>query len=146
MKRTMQSLSLGLLTAFLCLGSASAAPALPQLDPTDPSVQRVTDQASRMSETNQQVASYYQKSRYRTLDALHSSEAKAEEGGLVFEVKEIRVTPSKFLSAEEIREAIHFKGEGPATVKELTDMVARLNALYQEKHIVTAQAVLRRRR
>lgn len=140
MKRTIQSLSLSLLTALLFSGSVSAA--LPQLDPTDPAVQKVTDQASRMSETNQQVASYYQKSRYRTLDAVHSSEAKAEEGGLVFEVKEIRVTPSKFLSAEEIRRAIHFKGAGPATVKELTDMVARLNALYQEKHIVTAQAVL----
>ena len=142
MKRTIQSLSLSLLTALLFSGSVSAAPALLQLDPTDPAVQKVTDQASRMSETNQQVASYYQKSRYRTLDAVHSSEAKAEEGGLVFEVKEIRVTPSKFLSAEEIRRAIHFKGAGPATVKELTDMVARLNALYQEKHIVTAQAVL----
>lgn len=142
MKRTIQSLSLSLLTALLFSGSVSAAPALPQLNPTDPAVQKVTDQASRMSETNQQVASYYQKSRYRTLDAVHSSEAKAEEGGLVFEVKEIRVTPSKFLSAEEIRRAIHFKGAGPATVKELTDMVARLNALYQEKHIVTAQAVL----
>lgn len=139
MKRTIQSLSLSLLTALLFSGSVSAAPALPQLDPA---VQKVMDQASRMSETNQQVASYYQKSRYRTLDAVHSSEAKAEEGGLVFEVKEIRVTPSKFLSAEEIRRAIHFKGAGPATVKELTDMVARLNALYQEKHIVTAQAVL----
>ena len=142
MKRTIQSLSLSLLTALLFSGSVSAAPALPQLDPRDPAVQKVTDQASRMSETNQQVASYYQKSRYRTLDAVHSSEAKAEEGGLVFEVKEIRVTPSKFLSTEEIRRAIHFKGAGPATVKELTDMVARLNALYQEKHIVTAQAVL----
>lgn len=144
MKRTIQSLSLSLLTALLFSGSVSAAPALPQLklNPRDPAVQKVTDQASRMSETNQQVASYYQKSRYRTLDAVHSSEAKAEEGGLVFEVKEIRVTPSKFLSAEEIRRAIHFKGAGPATVKELTDMVARLNALYQEKHIVTAQAVL----
>lgn len=142
MKRTIQSLSLSLLTALLFSGSVSAAPALPQLNPTDPAVQKVTDQASRMSETNQQVVSYYQKSRYRTLDAVHSSEAKAEEGGLVFEVKEIRVTPSKFLSAEEIRRAIHFKGAGPATVKELTDMVARLNALYQEKHIVTAQAVL----
>ena len=140
MKRTIQSLSLSLLTALLFSGSVSAAPA--QLDPKDPAVQKVTDQVSRMSETNQQVASYYQKSRYRTLDAVHSSEAKAEEGGLVFEVKEIRVTPSKFLSAEEIRKAIHFKGAGPATVKELTDMVARLNALYQEKHIVTAQAVL----
>lgn len=140
MKRTIQSLSLSLLTALLFSGNVSAAPV--QLDPTDPTVQKVTDQASRMSETNQQVASYYQKSRYRTLDAVHSSEAKAEEGGLVFEVKEIRVTPSKFLSAEEIRRAIHFKGAGPATVKELTDMVARLNALYQEKHIVTAQAVL----
>ena len=130
MKRTIQSLSLSLLTALLFSGSVSAAPA--QLDPRDPAVQKVTDQASRMSETNQQVASYYQKSRYRTLDAVHSSEAKAEEGGLVFEVKEIRVTPSKFLSAEEIRRAIHFKGAGPATVKELTNMVARLNALYQE--------------
>lgn len=136
MKRTIQSISLSLLTALLFSGSVSAA--LPQLDPTDPAVQKVTNQASRMSETNQQVASYYQKSRYRTLDAVHSSEAKAEEGGLVFDVKEIRVTPSKFLSAEEIRRAIHFKGAGPATVKELTDMVARLNALYQEKHIVTA--------
>ncbi len=142
MKRTIQSLSLSLLTAILFSGSVSAAPVLPQLDPKDPAVQKVTDQASRMSETNQQVASYYQKSRYRTLDAVHSSEAEAEKGGLVFEVKEIRVTPSKFLSAEEIRKAIHFKGAGPATVKELTDMVARLNALYQEKHIVTAQAVL----
>ena len=142
MKRTIQSLSLSLLTALLFSGSVSAAPALPQLNPKDPAVQKVTDQASRMSETNQQVASYYQKSRYRTLDAVHSSEAEAEKGGLVFEVKEIRVTPSKFLSAEEIRKAIHFKGAGPATVKELTDMVARLNALYQEKHIVTAQAVL----
>lgn len=142
MKRTIQSLSLSLLTALLFSGSVSAAPALPQLDPKGPAVQKVTDQASRMSETNQQVASYYQKSRYRTLDAVHSSEAEAEKGGLVFEVKEIRVTPSKFLSAEEIRKAIHFKGAGPATVKELTDMVARLNALYQEKHIVTAQAVL----
>lgn len=93
MKRTIQSLSLSLLTALLFSGSVSAAPAPAQLDPTDPAVQKVTDQASRMSETNQQVASYYQKSRYRTLDAVHSSEAKAEEGGLVFEVKEIRVTP-----------------------------------------------------
>lgn len=130
MKRTIQSLSLSLLTALLFSGSVSAAPALPQLDPKDPAVQKVTDQALRMSETNQQVVSYYQKSRYRTLDAVHSSEAEAEKGGLVFEVKEIRVTPSKFLSAEEIRKAIHFKGAGPATVKELTDMVARLNALY----------------
>ena len=76
MKRTIQSLSLSLLTALLFSGSVSAAPA--RLDPRDPAVQKVTDQASRMSETNQQVASYYQKSRYRTLDAVHSSEAKAE--------------------------------------------------------------------
>lgn len=56
MKRTIQSLSLGLLTALLFSGSVSAAP---PLDPKDPVVQKVTDQASRMSETNQQVASYY---------------------------------------------------------------------------------------
>ena len=51
MKRTIQSLSLSLLTALLFSGSVSAAPA--KLDPTDPAVQKVTDQASRMSETNQ---------------------------------------------------------------------------------------------
>ena len=140
MKRTVQSLSLSLLTALLFSGSVSAAPALP-LDPTDPAVQKVTDQASRMSETNQQVASYYQKSRYRTLDAVHSSEAKAEEGGLVFEVKEIRVTPSKFLSAEEIRRAIHFKGAGPATVKELTDMCA--STVFMLMPSVDAMSLLR---
>lgn len=52
MKRTIQSLSLSLLTALLFSGSVSAAPVLPQLDPKGPAVQKVTDQASRMSETN----------------------------------------------------------------------------------------------
>ena len=53
MKRTIQSLSLSLLIALLFSGSVSAAPAPAKLDPTDPAVQKVTDQASRMSETNQ---------------------------------------------------------------------------------------------
>ena len=64
------------------------------------------------------------------------------DGELSFEVKEIRVSKSKILSTEEIQKAIHFKGPGLHTLKELRDMVDRLNRLYIDKKVGTAQAVL----
>lgn len=75
-----------------------------------------------------------------TVTPLQAEEEKNSE--LSFEVKEIRVSKSKLLSAEEITKAIHFKGPGPHTVAELQDMVNRLNQLYMDKKIGTAQAVL----
>lgn len=68
--------------------------------------------------------------------------AEEEEGEISFEVKEIRVSKSRLLTAEEIKKAIHFKGPGQHRIGELRDMVDRLNRLYVEKKIGTAQAVL----
>ena len=113
-----------------------------------PSAQAISQRAERTTEDYQNVASYYKYSRYKETAQKGSAvktvqaERPKESGELSFEVKEIRVTPSKLLSTEEIRKAIHFKGAGPMTVTELQDMVDRLNALYQEKKILTAQAVL----
>lgn len=128
-------------TLLLTNGIQAANPVVPAA--TDPVVQ----QAVRTNEANQAKAAYYKYSRYQEMQKqsqpLSFGNPKAEnEGDVSFEVKEIRVTSSRLLTAEEIRKAVHFPGAGSMTVRDLSAMVDRLNALYQEKHIVTAQAVL----
>lgn len=113
-----------------------------------PSAQTISQRAERTTEDYQNVASYYKYSRYKETvnqgNPVKSMQLRQEKenGELSFEVKEIRVTPSKLLSQEEILKAVHFKGAGMMTVQELQDMVDRLNELYKEKNILTAQAVL----
>lgn len=113
-----------------------------------PAADQTAAQAARTAERNRELQNYYKYSRYQDVrekgDALTVQEEKpaVEEGELSFEVKEIRLTRSELLTADEIRKAVHFKGPGPMTVAELQAIVTRLNALYQEKGIATAQAVL----
>ena len=141
MHRYRKMIGLAILGCGLLYGQAGAVD-------VPASVQAISQRAERTTEDYQQVASYYKYSRYKETAQKGSAvktvqaERPKESGELSFEVKEIRVTPSKLLSTEEIRKAIHFKGAGPMTVTELQDMVDRLNALYQEKKILTAQAVL----
>lgn len=142
MKLTYTSGLLGLAGALLLTHTISAAPAVVP-EAADPVVQ----QAARTSDANQAKAAYYKYSRYQEIKKnaqplSFGTQEKEKETGISFEVTEIRVTPSKLLTAEEIRKAVHFKGAGNTTVAELTAMVDRLNALYKEKHILTAQAVL----
>lgn len=142
MKLTYTSGLLGLAGALLLTHTISAAPAVVP-EAADPVVQ----QAARTSDANQAKAAYYKYSRYQEIKKnaqplSFGTQETEKETGISFEVTEIRVTPSKLLTAEEIRKAVHFKGAGNTTVAELTAMVDRLNALYKEKHILTAQAVL----
>lgn len=142
MKLTYTSGLLGLAGALLLTHTISAAPAVVP-EAADPVVQ----QAARTSDANQAKAAYYKYSRYQEIKKnaqplSFGTQEKEKETGISFEVTEIRVTPSKLLTAEEVRKAVHFPGAGYMTVNDLSMMVDRLNALYKEKHIVTAQAVL----
>ncbi len=133
-------LSLGL------VGMASAAPA-PTVDvpsPRDPVVQR----AERTADESHTMASYYRYSRYENGKAkeqplkVEKEETVKEEKEVSFEVKEIRVSPSKILTDEEITKAVDFQEEGTMTLKDLNAMVDRINALYKAKGVETAEAVL----
>ena len=133
-------LSLGL------VGMASAAPA-PTVDvpsPRDPVVQR----AERTADESHTMASYYRYSRYENGKAkeqplkVEKEETVKEEKEVSFEVKEIRVSPSKILTDEEITKAVDFQEEGTMTLKDLNAMADRINALYKAKGVETAEAVL----
>ncbi len=135
-------LCLGAMSFSMLLGAQVLAADIPD------AAKVISNRAQRSTEDYQNVASYYKYSRYRDIVqpkndvTVETKQAEEEKGELSFEVKEIRVTPSKLLSQEEIVKAIHFKGAGTMTVSELQAMVDRLNVLYQEKKIATAQAVL----
>ncbi len=110
---------------------------------------RLGQKTERVMEEQQHTLAYHrysqseknrEKSSPLTVETRPAEEEKAEE--ISFEVKEIRVSRSKILTTEEIQRAIHFKGPGLHQMSELQAMVERLNRLYVEKHIGTAQAVL----
>ena len=146
-KKTKLFLSL-LLLSFLTGGIASADSITDVRTDVKAEMNKISNRAQRSTEDYQNSLSYYKYSRYKNVTqpksdiSVETKKEESEAGELQFEVKEIRVTPSKLLSPEDIVKAIHFKGAGPMTVTELNDMVDRLNALYQEKGILTAQAVL----
>ncbi len=110
----------------------------------DPVVQR----AERTTEANRTMASYYRYSRYEDEKAkeqpltVEKAEAAKEDKEISFLVKEIRVSPSKILSDEEITKAVDFQEETTMTLADLNAMVAQINALYKEKKVETAEAVL----
>ena len=137
-----------LLLSILTGGMASADSLTNGKTDVPPEMNRISNRAQRSTDDYQNALSYYKYSRYRNIAqpqndiSVETKKEESEKGELQFEVKEIRVTPSKLLSQEDIVKAIHFKGAGPMTVTELNDMVDRLNALYAEKGILTAQAVL----
>ena len=130
-----------LLGAGLSVGACEAADVPTAAD-------AAVQQAVRTTEDQQAMLAYYKYSRDAEINEkakpLVVREKKAESVApeLSFEVKEIRVTPSKLLTDEEIEKAVHFKGAGVSNVAELRAMVDRLNALYIAKKIPTAQAVL----
>ena len=65
-----------------------------------------------------------------------------EDQGPLFMVREIRFTPSEILSAQELAElAAPYEGR-QLRFGDLQELVQRINALYQAKRVVTAQAVL----
>ena len=112
MKRTIQSLSLSLLTALLffrqrerCAGTAAA-----RSDGSGGVEGDGSGVAHERDEPAGGVVLPEEPLPHAGCRAFFG--AKAEEGGLVFEVKEIRVTPSKFLSAEEIRRPSISKAQG----------------------------------
>lgn len=91
---------------------------------------------------------YYENSKYQQdlpqqTDIKYNKQATApQEEVLSFEVREIRVTKSEILSTEELRAIVDFKGAAVMTVKELQDIVAKINSAYLAKGVQTAQAVL----
>ena len=129
----------GVVLAMLSAATAAAAPA---------DISTVGSRAERATEDQQAMTSYYKYSRDMEISekakplVVQSSKVESTDPELSFEVKEVRVSKSKILTDEEIKKAVHFKGAGTTNVAELRAMVDRLNALYIEKHIQTAQAVL----
>lgn len=113
-----------------------------------PALGTVLNRAERTTERDRELRTYYgseRRSAYTKKESpLSYEEAKDSRptGELSFRVNEIKVTPSSYVSPKEIEKAIHFKGPGAYTVTDLNDMVDGINALYQEKGIMTAKAVL----
>ncbi len=132
---------------LLCLGLLGTGLSAQAADIPDAAIQ-LGQKTERIMTDQQHTLAYHkysQSEEKREKAAPLTVAAPAEEEGsgeISFDVKEIRVSKSKLLTTEEIKKAIHFKGPGLHTVSELREMVDRLNRLYVEKKIGTAQAVL----
>ena len=130
-----------LVTGFLLLGTPLVA-----LAASDDNVQ--FDFASKRLESDAQLRSYYEYSRYndalptKTEVNVHKEKVEKQQSELQFLVKEIRVTKSSLLNAEELREALRFQGESTMSVSQLQEIVTRINDAYEAKGILTAHAVL----
>lgn len=106
------------------------------------------DFASRQLSDEATLRSYYEASKYKenlpeSTDVKFKRQATTpQEADLRFEVKEVRVTKSELLSVEELRRLVAFEGAQVMTVKDLQEIVAKINAAYLAKGVQTAQAVL----
>ncbi|MBQ7883459.1 MAG: ShlB/FhaC/HecB family hemolysin secretion/activation protein [Phascolarctobacterium sp.] len=106
------------------------------------------DFASRQLSDEATLRSYYEVSKYKenlpeSTDVKFKRQATApQEADLRFEVKEVRVTKSELLSVEELRSLVAFEGVQMMTVKDLQEIVDKINAAYLAKGVQTAQAVL----
>lgn len=106
------------------------------------------DFASRQLSDEATLRSYYEAGKYKdnippsANIKIKKQETLEQEADLSFEVKEIRVTKSELLTPEELRAAVDFQGALIMTVKDLQNVVDRINEVYLKKGIRTAQAVL----
>lgn len=114
-----------------------------------PEAVRLGQRTERTIENQEQAVMYHKYSRSEEkrdkaspLTVTAPKEEESVDGEVSFDVKEIRVSQSKILTVEEIKKAIHFKGPGLHNIEELRGMIDRLNQLYVEKKVGTAQAVL----
>ena len=106
------------------------------------------DFASKQLSDEANLRSYYEASKYRQ-NIPQSAEVKydkkeqvSQTETLSFVVKEIRVTKSELLKAEEISSVVQFEAGKTMNVNELKAIVEKINNLYLAKGIHTAQAVL----
>ncbi len=106
------------------------------------------DFASQLLKDDAMLRGYYEASKYKqqlpqsTDIKVNKQVETPKEEVFSFDVKEIRVTKSELLTADELRNAIQFDGAKTMSVKELQDIVGKINNLYLSKGIQTAQAVL----
>ena len=130
-----------IVTGFLLLGTPLVACAAP-IDNTQ------LDFASKKLESDAQLRSYYEYSRYndalpaKTEVNVHKEKVEKQQSELQFLVKEIRVTKSSLLTTEELKNALQFAGEATMSVSQLQEIVSRINDVYEAKGILTAHAVL----
>ncbi len=140
MKRTTGLMILSALIMGSVMGTAFAAPVNIPNDKVDFASKQLKDDAM--------LRSYYEASKYKeelpqSTDIKYDKQLAApNESVLSFEVKEIRVTKSELLTVDELRAAVQFDGAKTMSVKELQDIVAKINDAYLAKGIQTAQAVL----
>lgn len=113
-----------------------------------PGIGMPTDFASRQLKDDAMLRSYYEASKYKQ-ELPQSTDIKVQqqfetpkEEVFSFDVKEIRITKSELLTADELRNAIKFDDAKNMSIKELQNIVSKINHLYLEKGIQTAQAVL----
>lgn len=107
-----------------------------------------SDFASKQLESDAQLRSYYEYSRYndaipaRTEINIKKEKPEQQQSEMQFVVKELRVTKSALLTTEELREALQFQGESVMSVSKLQEIVSRINSVYEAKGFLTAHAVL----
>lgn len=106
------------------------------------------DFASKQLSDEATLRSYYEASKYKEnlpqrADVKFERQVQESQASdLSFEVKEVRVTKSELLSVDELRKLVAFDGAKVMTVKDLQEIVAKINAAYLDKGVQTAQAVL----
>lgn len=142
MKKTTGLLIVSALMMGSFMGTAIAAPNVPD------NLTNKVDFASKQLKDDAMLRSYYEASKYQeelpqSTDIKYDKEIVApQESVLNFEVREIRVTKSEILTTDELRAAIQFEGAKTMSVKELQEIVAKINDAYLAKGVHTAQAVL----
>lgn len=106
------------------------------------------DFASKQLNDEATLRSYYEASKYkenlpqRADVKFERQDQESQASDLSFEVKEVRVTKSELLYVDELRKLIAFDGAKVMSVKDLQEIVAKINAAYLDKGVQTAQAVL----
>lgn len=145
--RTLRTLYTGIFLMLTC-GFTLTSPVILQAADPSKALSDVAGRAERTTERNLQIQTYYGRQRILNKQkkegaAFSEKDSKTrQDKEISFEVKEIKVTSSAYLSQEDIERAIHFPGPGLFRVADLNAMVDRVNALYMSKGIMTAKAVL----
>lgn len=113
-----------------------------------PDTNQVEKAVTNVQRSDEQMRSFYEhekllreKKKDAQVDVAEQS-MEADADGVTFEVTEVRVSNSRLLTKEEIKQALEFDGPRTMSVAKLQELVHKLNLLYQAKGFVTAQAVL----
>ena len=139
----MRRLCVGLVLCVLLASQAHAQiPVLRAADPGATQQRQMDEERRRREEEREQLPPVADPLRREAIPAPPTEQAPAAQDAVRFLVREIHFTKSEILTADELAAvASEFEGKELA-LADLKRLTARINAIYQRKGVVTAQAIL----